>query len=155
MANLEQNQDGLITKVSIEGELPTDVSTYAYKCFLYKKEGSVYFLYINQTSSTTSVPDWHNEGVYEYKEEIIQDSSISKSNISYTKKEITVATGSSTGESEVDETLIEGEILGYYPTGNQDRTVIKVEITVELKVKITLSDNAIADNTFNVVILKS
>jgi hypothetical protein len=68
---------------------------------------------------------------------------------------VIVSPTATTGESEPNPTIMDGKILGYYPTGNQDQFVTKVEITPEAKVKITLAHEAIMPNTFNVIILKN
>lgn len=59
------------------------------------------------------------------------------------------------GESIADPLIAGGQILGFYPAGNQDKFVTNVEITEDFKAKITLGSAATAPNIFNVVILKT
>ena len=164
ITTIEQNQKGEITKAKLVGELPTDTDIYASNCFLYKFEDPSYFLYVNKAPYGIT-PIWLNEGICDFIETIPQANSIGTANliansivktkVSYAVKSVTVAPTATFGESTPDPTIAAGEILGYYPTGNQDQFVTNVEITVGLTAKITLGSAATAPNTFNVVILKA
>jgi len=93
--------------------------------------------------------------IYDIPSDSYRDDSVIKTKISYVTLSVTVVQTATTGESVVDATIEAGEIIGYYPTGNQDQFVTKVEITGDFKAKITLANQATADNTFNVIILKT
>jgi len=80
---------------------------------------------------------------------------IRKESISYVTLPVIVSPTATIGESEPNPTIMDGEILGYYPAGNQDQFVTNVEITEDFKAKITLASAATAPNIFNVVILKT
>jgi hypothetical protein len=67
---------------------------------------------------------------------------------------VTVAAGATSGSSAADAELAGGEILGYYPTGNQDQLVDSVVLGADGSVTVTLAAGATADNTFNVVVAK-
>ncbi len=68
---------------------------------------------------------------------------------------VTVSAGATSGLSTTaDPSLLGAVILGFYPTGNCDQHVDKIEIdTVNQKVKVTLNAAATAANTFNVVVM--
>lgn len=85
----------------------------------------------------------------------LADDAATKAKVNYVTLPVIVAPMATTGESDPDGTIVNGEILGYYPTGNQDAFVTNVEITADAKAKITLASAATAPNTFNVVILKN
>ena len=68
--------------------------------------------------------------------------------------DVTVSAGATSGSSLPDSDLIGGEILGYYPTGNQDQLVVSVDLNVDGSVTVTLTNTAKADNTFKVVVIK-
>ena len=93
--------------------------------------------------------------IYDIPSDSYRDDSVIKTKISYVTLSVTVVQTATTGESVVDATIEAGEIIGYYPTGNQDQIVTKVEITGDFKAKITLANQATTDNTFNVIILKT
>jgi len=79
---------------------------------------------------------------------------ISKVELGYKVVSITVAAAATSGSSAADPELVGGEILGYYPTGNQDQLVDNVALAADGSITITLAAAATADNTFNVVVLK-
>ena len=86
--------------------------------------------------------------------EELADSAVTKSKLGYKVVSVTVAAGATSGSSAADSDLVGGEILGYYPTGNQDQFVTNVTLNTDGSVTITLGAAATADNTFNVVVLK-
>jgi len=85
---------------------------------------------------------------------ILGDESVTTAKLDYAVVAVTVAGAATVGASAPDATLVGGEILGFYPTGNQDQFVDSVVLGVDGAVTITLAANATVDNTFNVVVLK-
>ena len=79
---------------------------------------------------------------------------ITKTKLGYKSVSVTVAAGDTSGSSSADSDLVDGEILGYYPTGNQDQLVDSVVLNADGSVTITLASAATADNTFKVVVIK-
>ena len=79
---------------------------------------------------------------------------LKKSDLDYKVVTVTVATGATSGSSAADSELIGGEILGFYPAGNQDQFVTNVVLNPDGSVTVTLAAAATADNVFNVVVLK-
>lgn len=79
---------------------------------------------------------------------------VSKPELGYIAVAITVAAAAATGSSAADPLLVGGEILGIYPTGNQDQFVDNVVLNGDGSVTVTLAANATANNTFKVVVLK-
>jgi fructose-1,6-bisphosphatase len=77
-----------------------------------------------------------------------------KSKIGYKVVAVTVAADSNSGSSDADADLVGGQIIGIYPTGNQDQFVTNVTLNANGSVTVTLAGNATNDNTFNVVVLK-
>jgi hypothetical protein len=78
---------------------------------------------------------------------------VGASELNYTVVAVTVNAGVAAGSSAADPNLVGGEILGFYPTGNQDQFVDSVVLNGDGSVTITLAANATANNTFNVVVL--
>ena len=76
---------------------------------------------------------------------------ITKTELSYEVVSVTVAAGNSVGTGTVTSGSI---ILGYYPTSNQDQFVDSISVS-GTTLTITLAANAVADNKFNVVLLKA
>lgn len=66
---------------------------------------------------------------------------------------VTVASGAASGVSAADIELINGVIVGYYPTSNQDQFVDSVALGATGIVTVTLAANATADNVFDVNIM--
>ena len=79
---------------------------------------------------------------------------LKKSDLDYKVVTVTVAAGATSGSSAADSELIGGEILGFYPAGNQDQFVVNVVLNPDGSVTVTLAAAATADNVFNVVVLK-
>lgn len=79
------------------------------------------------------------------------DDSIKKAELDYEVASVTVATGQTAWTATV---VAGGQILGIYPTWNQDQLVDNVAIA-STTLTVTLAAAATADNTFNVVILKT
>lgn len=79
---------------------------------------------------------------------------VTKSELGITVVDITVDAAATSGSSAANPALVGGEILGYYPTGNQDQLVNNVVLNANGSVTVTLADAATADNTFKVVVLK-
>jgi hypothetical protein len=67
---------------------------------------------------------------------------------------VTVATGAAPGSSAANPRLIGGQIVGFYPTGNQDQFIDSIALNADGSVTVTLAANATADNTFNVVVME-
>ncbi|MEM4408593.1 MAG: hypothetical protein QXI19_07610 [Candidatus Caldarchaeum sp.] len=80
---------------------------------------------------------------------------IPKAGLKYAVVTVTVNAGSASGSSAADATLVGGEILGYYPAGNQDQFVDNVVLNADGSVTVTLAANAVANNTFKVIVLKA
>lgn len=74
---------------------------------------------------------------------------------SLVKKTITVATGAATGSSAADATLVGGQLVGQYPTTNQDQLIDNIVLNADGSITVTLAANATADNTINVVVEKA
>jgi len=84
----------------------------------------------------------------------VKDGDLTKVDLGYKVVAVTVAAGATSGSSAADSELVGGEIVGFYPTGNQDQFVDNVALGANGSVTITLAAAATADNTFNVVVLK-
>jgi len=84
----------------------------------------------------------------------IKDAAVTKADIGYKVVAVTVAAAATSGSSAADTELVGGEIVGIYPTGNQDQLVDNVVVGADGSVTVTLAAAATADNTFNVVVLK-
>ena len=85
---------------------------------------------------------------------IVNKNSFGTNNVSYKVVGVTVTAAATSGVSSADDDLINGEIFGYYPTGNQDQFVDNVVLSSSGVVTITLAAAATVDNTFNVIVLK-
>jgi hypothetical protein len=79
---------------------------------------------------------------------------VTKTKLGFKVVSITMAAGATTGSSAADPELVGGQILGYYPTGNQDQLVDNIVLNADDSVTITLAAAATAANTFNVIVLK-
>jgi len=67
---------------------------------------------------------------------------------------VTVAQNATSGVSAADKEIIDGTIVGYYPTSNQDQFVDSVAITVATGViTVTLAATATAINYYAVVVM--
>lgn len=84
----------------------------------------------------------------------LADSAVTKAKLAYKAVSITVSSGQSSGSSSADATLVGGQIIGIYPTGNQDQYVDSVTLNADGSVTVTLAANATSNNTFNVIVLK-
>jgi len=84
----------------------------------------------------------------------VKDGDLTKVDLGYKVVAVTVAAAATSGSSAADTELVGGEIVGFYPTGNQDQFVDNVALGADGSVTITLAAAATADNTFNVVVLK-
>jgi hypothetical protein len=80
----------------------------------------------------------------------LADDSISKAKLDYEVVEVTVSTGQTSGTATVTE---DAEILGYYPTGNQDQFVDNIAVSTTT-LTLTLAAAATADNTYKVTLIK-
>lgn len=67
---------------------------------------------------------------------------------------VSVSATNSNGSSAADEELIGAEVIGYFPVGNCDQLVDKVEVLEDGKVKVTLGAAATEQNLFKVSVLK-
>jgi len=65
---------------------------------------------------------------------------------------VSVQVGQSSGSSSADKLLVGGTIIGYYPAGNQDQFVDNILLNANGSITITLAANAVAVNSFNVVV---
>lgn len=81
----------------------------------------------------------------------IADASVSKSKLKYEVASVTVAAGQTAGTATV---VAGGEIVGYYPTGNQDQFVDSIAIA-STTLTVTLAAAATANNTFKVFVMKA
>jgi hypothetical protein len=108
-------------------------------------------LYENQ--GTVDACNFNLVGAIETAE--IADGAVRKSKVGYKSVAVTVAAGQTSGSSSADAELVGGEILGYYPTGNQDQLVDNVVLNANGSVTITLAAAATSDNTFKVVVLRA
>ena len=79
---------------------------------------------------------------------------LKKSDLDYKVVSVTVVAGATSGSSAADSELVGGEILGFYPAGNQDQFVDNVVLNADGSITVTLAAAATADNIFNVVVLK-
>lgn len=79
---------------------------------------------------------------------------VTKAKIGYKVVAVTVAAAATSGSSAADPELVGGEIIGIYPTGNQDQFVDNVVLNADGSVTVTLAAAATAANTFNVIVLK-
>ena len=84
----------------------------------------------------------------------IADGAVTAEKIGYKVVAITVAAAATSGSSAADSDLVNGEIIGIYPTGNQDQFVDDVSLDGTGSVTVTLAAAATAANTFNVVVLR-
>ena len=84
----------------------------------------------------------------------LADGAVTKAKLGYKVVAVTVAAGATSGSSAADSELEGGEIVGIYPTGNQDQFVDNVVLNADGSVTVTLAAAATDDNTFNVVVLK-
>jgi hypothetical protein len=83
----------------------------------------------------------------------LANDAVTKAKLGYTVVAIIVNAGGFAGQSAADPALIGGQILGYYPTGNQDQFVDSVALDGTGVVTVNLATNAVNNNTFNVVVL--
>ena len=81
----------------------------------------------------------------------MSDDSVGNAELDYEVVAVTVLATATTGTGTATTGSV---ILGYYPTGNQDQFIDNVAIS-GTTVTITLAAAATANNTFNVVLLKS
>ena len=84
----------------------------------------------------------------------IADGAVTKAKLGYKVVSVTVAAGATSGSSAADSELVGGEIIGYYPAGNQDQFVTNITLNDDGSVTVTLGAAASADNVFNVIVLK-
>jgi len=84
----------------------------------------------------------------------IASAAVTKTKIGYKVVAVSVAAGAASGTSIADPDLVGGQIVGIYPTGNQDQFVDNVVLNSDGSVTVTLAGNAVAGNNFNVVVLK-
>jgi len=82
------------------------------------------------------------------------DNEVTKPKIAYKTVSVTVATGATSGSSAADSDLVNGEIFGFMPAGNQDQFVDNVVLNADGSVTVTLAAAATADNVFKIVVLK-
>lgn len=85
----------------------------------------------------------------------LADAVINKSKLAYKVVSVTVASGATSGSSAADDDLINGEILGIYPAGNQDQFIDNVTLNSDGSITVTLAAAATDDNVFKVVVLKA
>ena len=68
---------------------------------------------------------------------------------------VTVSTGDTVGTSSADPEIVNGEIVGFYPTANWDQLIDSIAITAATGViTVTLAAGATADNNFTVMVMK-
>ena len=79
---------------------------------------------------------------------------VTKPKLAVKEVSVTVAAGGTSGSSDADPELVGGEILGYFPAGNQDQFVADITLNADGSITITLAAAATADNTFKVIAIK-
>ena len=79
------------------------------------------------------------------------DDAIKQAELDYEQVSVTVSAGGATGTATVTSGSI---IIGWRATGNQDQFVDNIAVSGTV-LTITLAGNAVADNTFQVTLLKS
>ncbi|RLC70278.1 MAG: hypothetical protein DRI26_07465 [Chloroflexi bacterium] len=84
----------------------------------------------------------------------VADGAITKPKLGIKVVSVTVAAGATSGSSAADSELAGGQILGIFPTGNQDQHIANVVLNADGSVTVTLAAAATADNTFNVIVAK-
>jgi hypothetical protein len=68
--------------------------------------------------------------------------------------EVTIAIGAPSGVSSADRELINGTIIGHYPSSNQDQLIDSIALTATTGViTVTLAANATAENKITVVVM--
>jgi hypothetical protein len=85
----------------------------------------------------------------------IASGAVIKSKVSYKSVAVLVTNGTPTGASAADPDLVGGEILGVYPTSNQDQLIDSVVLGGDGAIAVTLATNATATNFFKVVVLRA
>lgn len=86
---------------------------------------------------------------------ISQGAVVKKNRLSYKSVAVTVAAAATNGSSAADADLVGGEILGYYPTGNQDQLADSVVLNADGSITVTLAAAATANNTFKAAVLRN
>jgi len=81
----------------------------------------------------------------------IAAAAVTQSKLSYETASVTVSAGTASGTATVTSGSI---ILGFRPTGNQDQFIDNISVS-GTTLTVTLAANATADNTFQVILLKS
>lgn len=79
---------------------------------------------------------------------------VTKSKLGFKVVAVTVSAGNTAGSSSADSELVNGQIIGIYPTGNQDQLIDNVVLNANGSVTVTLAAAATGNNTFNVIVLK-
>jgi len=118
--------------------VPTDATAgYAKGCLFIKTDVATGVKGLYENFGTTSSCNFSRKG------------------FGYKSVAITVTAGATSGSSAADADLVGGEILGIYPTGNQDQLVDNVVLNANGSITVTLAAAATANNTFRVVVLRA
>jgi len=148
-----RDKDGNILLASGTTVPTSGTSGYAKSALFIKTDASAGTKGLYENQGTTDSCNFNLIG--EITEAEIADGAVTKSKIAYKVVEVTVAAGNTSGSSAADSDLVDGEIFGVYPTGNQDQFIDNVQLNADGSVTITLAAAATDDNTFKVLVVKA
>lgn len=80
----------------------------------------------------------------------VADDAIAQPELDYEQVSVTVSAGASTGTATVTASAV---VIGWRATGNQDTFIDNISIS-GTTLTVTLAGNAVADNTFQITLLK-
>lgn len=146
------DENGLALFAKCTGTPPTTAGVFQHGCILIKTDGASGTKAIYENVGTPASPIWNVVGEITTAE--IGDGAVTKTKLGYKAVAVTVSAGNTSGSSSTDSTLVGGEIIGIYPTGNQDQLVDDVALNTDGSVTVTLAAAATNNNTFKVVVLK-
>lgn len=84
----------------------------------------------------------------------LADGAVTKAKIGLKAVDVTVSAGNNSATTSADSDLVNGQIIGILPAGNQDQFIDDVTLNADGSIIVTLAANATADNTFTVIVLK-
>lgn len=148
-----RDSDGNILLASGTTVPSATTSGYAKSALFIKTDASAGTKGLYENQGTTSSCSFNLIG--EITEAEIAEGAVTKSKVGYKAVDVTVAAGDTSGSSAADSDLVNGEIFGVYPTGNQDQFVDNVVLNADGSITITLASAATADNTFKVLVIKA
>ena len=85
----------------------------------------------------------------------LADASVNNAKLSFKTVEVTVNTGSLSGSSAADATIVGGTLMGLLPGGNQDQFIDNCVLNADGSITVTLAANATANNIFHFQVLKA